>query len=1418
MPLASTWMDLVVGVDVHIEMVPTPAPTPTPFPHPHCSVVFDPVGYIVGEVAGMLFSAACGQPIDPNGPILVGGRMATITGDSASMPVKHIIIPPGTVFAKGITDSDAELMVGSKTVLMRGGNAVRAGEVGLSCSEPVRLPTAMVVGTSGGPSITDIGGPPAIDFGAAAGLLAMKGVRNKWVSGKLHAAADKVIPKKWERFRRLTHKSVCFFTGHPVNVATGTVSTSAVDLELPGPIPLKFAREYDGNWCDRASPLGFGWSHSLDQRIWIERDTVVLLEADGRELEFATEGFADRVMRRGDEAWHPVDRLTLRALGELRWEVRGVDGLVRVFAPVAGESAADKDRGLARLVAIRSLDGHAIELTYDEQARLRRAVDTGGRVIELEHDAAGRLRRLWAPAPDGRGLRQHAEYRYSPEGDLVAVVDALGASWTFEYDGHLLVRERDRAGLSFFFAYDGHGRYARCIRTWGDGGIYDHVIAYDRRNLVTLVTNSLGETTKYEMNGLGMVAAIVQPDGTAQRREYDGHGWLVAEVDELEQATRYEHDARGNVVMTVAPDRAVTKTRYDAADRAVEHVDAAGATWQWAYDLHGRLVRRVDPLGHATTWVYEDRVLVAMVDAAGARTSFAWDRAGNLVEVTTADGAKSRREHDALGRVVAVHDAKGNVQRRGWDALGRLVRVDEPDGNVRRLERDPEGRVVRAVDRLRDVALEYEGMGWLAARTIGRTTVRYRHDTEGQLVAVVNERGLEHRFELDAVGRVRAEIAVDGVTTTFVRDAAGRPTKALRSDGKVVAFEHDAAGRRTKTGFADGTFAAFEYDPVGRVTRAANENAAVSFERDALGRVTAERCERTDTTHEDRRATVIERRWDHRGRRVGMRSSLGTESTIARNAMGDVTRVSAQHDGRRWEAAFERDVLGDEVNRSLPGGARSYWWRDALGRPTQHWIGRETKSFRTRRYRWDVDDRLLAIEEDGRGELAYAHDDRGALVSATWGDGGVDGRNPDDVGNLFASPQRDDREYGAAGEVRLVRTREGAVALEYDARGRLASKREPGGVVWRYHWNDADQLVQVDRPDGTAVAMSYDALGRRLSKNHLGKRTCFVWDADVPLHEWSEAAELVHRRRTKREEARASALLTTRDRLLARHPSDWASRWEAELANADGFEQLHAELRDPPQACESADAPLVTWLFEPGTFAPMARLSSEGAHAIVADHVGTPLVVLDERGTTRAQYVTDTYGRATTAGAAELCPFRFAGQYLDAETGLHYNRFRHYDPSTGEYTSRDPVGLRGGLHAYAYVDDPTTSSDPLGLSKTAGAGESCAGETEGGSPPRIVVHPSQRAAMRAAAREAGMGRHGRRHVKTEPLHAGSRAPTGPRGVRTEATSPETGRTMHHDPYGHAEPEIGPHYGVSGPGIDGTTHHVYPSTHAPATNR
>ncbi|WP_434482159.1 RHS repeat-associated core domain-containing protein [Pseudomonas putida] len=62
-------------------------------------------------------------------------------------------------------------------------------------------------------------------------------------------------------------------------------------------------------------------------------------------------------------------------------------------------------------------------------------------------------------------------------------------------------------------------------------------------------------------------------------------------------------------------------------------------------------------------------------------------------------------------------------------------------------------------------------------------------------------------------------------------------------------------------------------------------------------------------------------------------------------------------------------------------------------------------------------------------------------------------------------------------------------------------------------------------------------------------------------------------------------------------------------------------------------------------------------------------------------------------------PLRFQGQYWDVETGLHYNRYRYYDPQVGRFIGKDPIGFSGGFNLYQYTPNPIYWIDPLGLAK-----------------------------------------------------------------------------------------------------------------------
>jgi RHS repeat-associated protein len=220
----------------------------------------------------------------------------------------------------------------------------------------------------------------------------------------------------------------------------------------------------------------------------------------------------------------------------------------------------------------------------------------------------------------------------------------------------------------------------------------------------------------------------------------------------------------------------------------------------------------------------------------------------------------------------------------------------------------------------------------------------------------------------------------------------------------------------------------------------------------------------------------------------------------------------------------------------------------------------------------------------------------------------------------------------------------GSTVYTHDAEGRTVTRDR-----WRFQWHD-DRLTGVVTPEGQRWRYRYDALGRRIAKQcldsagRIAEQTQFTWDG----------ANLA-------EEMRSGA-----------GPSV-ATVWEWAPESVRVLTQTRRVL----------------------------GVGEAEFHAVVTDLVGAPSELVDDRGNVAWHLRMTLWGKVLAEPGEAYTPLRFPGQYHDAETGLHYNVHRYYDPDTGRYLSHDPLGLDPAPDSLAYVGNPTAWIDPLGLAKQA---------------------------------------------------------------------------------------------------------------------
>ncbi|MFO0610912.1 MAG: RHS repeat-associated core domain-containing protein, partial [Polyangiales bacterium] len=685
----------------------------------------------------------------------------------------------------------------------------------------------------------------------------------------------------------------------------------------------------------------------------------------------------------------------------------------------------------------------------------------------------------------------------------------------------------------------------------------------------------------------------------------------------------------------------------------------------------------VDPLGNATRWAYDPR--------------------GRTVETELPDGAKERVAYDAAGDVVAVEDAGGSRWVYERDDAGRLITLLDPVGRRTRYHHGRGGVTRAELPDGRTLRLTYDArLNLTAAGCDGAPTVTARFDRLGRLVERASG-GRVESFALDPLGRIVAARGADGEDVAVERDPEGGVT-ALRDRRGTTRYGYTAFRRLAFEARPHGTVS-LRYNTENELVAVENAAGEVhAFERDARGLVVAEvgfdgavrryahdAARRVASARAPGGATTAYSH-DARGRLVEARYGDGRAERFVWSPAGALMEAHSADAAVRWE----RDALG-RVVRELQGdvAVESRWGAGARRSAVASSLGAR-----------------MAIERDGAGDVRavlagggawraeFERDERGLErarrftggVVATWARDAL-GRPVEQhvttpagpagsVGFAWSGLERVDARVDAV---------HGRTIYERDAAGRPARARADDGTSQVRAFDAAGNVYRTEdgsdrayAPGGAPVraegaAWAHDADGNLTERvDPDGARWRYGWGADGRLREVLRpdgvrvefAYDALGRRTEKRVDGRAT-------------------RWVW-----DGDVVLH-ELEE--------GAPTRTWYFEPESFVPLALDDGGRWCGAVPDVVGAPSALFDAAGDVAWRAQLDLYGAARADVAEVRCPWRWPGQYEDEETGLYYNRHRYYSPALGAYVSRDPLGLAAGVNARAYVPDPLTACDPLGL-------------------------------------------------------------------------------------------------------------------------
>ncbi|MFV0678190.1 RHS repeat-associated core domain-containing protein [Variovorax sp. tm] len=907
---------------------------------------------------------------------------------------------------------------------------------------------------------------------------------------------------------------------------------------------------------------------------------------------------------------------------------------------------------------IDSMGGHTVR-ELDAFGKLIAVIDPAGRVTRYGYDDKGRATRVEEPGSTSLSPQVTSAIYEEGSGQPTSITGPTGATARFRYDerGNLL-EMTDPLGHTTSYTYDARG-------------------------LPIAVTDAQAKKRRLTYNAAGQLVRLVDCSGQSTHYSYDTLGHLTSITDALGQVVRYRHDALGRLLSVQQPDGATEIYAYDKAGRLVAHTDPLGARTEYTLAPDGLPLVRRNALGAEVRYAYDaGRRLSALHNENGARCDFRYDALNRLLDETGFDGRHTRYRYDPAGLLL------GKLELGCLSATQRLAQrlSGDPDASTQQNLLPPQ-RTAPTYDDPWGLGLaeEVAPAGRLPGHAIVTTFVR---DAAGRLLEkqvaghVLDADGRAQpqtrrtRYGYDEAGRLTEAANNAGSRTTLVYDALGQPIRETRIGQGIdstLGHRYDALGYRTATELPHGSNIEWLYYGSGHLHQINIDGQVIcDMERDALYRETVRSQGLLHSTY----------RYDPAGRLTAHTARM--------------RKVAAQQDpGAGGNAA---DMLDDLDPRNT--------------------------TVLSRHYRYDAGGQLLEIADRRRGGTRFGYDRIGRLLSAD-----QRGSNErfafDPAHNLLPASSE-----SGSGSTGLVRDNRVEVfedkRYRYDSHGNLIEKKIGKHTVIKLSWDVEHQLSSalVTR-NGVAqeTLYAYDAFGRRILKQDRFGRTLYTWDGNqllseqrgdmrrVYVYEPGGMAPLamLHGREIQRAKAPHEGLS------VAANDAPTDDEWQPRKTNSAFVDRMLAAqraLRDRVQSSASAATARAGTVEQEGLVDDAAWRWHVRHYQ--NDHLGTPRELTDEQGcviwsadykawgnTLRVEAVQaddgwepDTLPPAQHAIEQNL---RFQGQYFDTETGLHYSRFRYYDPDVGRFVSQDPIGLEGAHNLYMYAPNPTGWIDPFGL-------------------------------------------------------------------------------------------------------------------------